>query len=34
MINEALRDYLEKKKPPVDEDTLRRVLREELNATS
>ena len=34
MINEALRDYLGKRKPPVDEDTLRRVLREELHSTS
>lgn len=34
MINEALRDYLEKRKPPIDEETLRRVLREELHAAS
>lgn len=30
MMNQALRDYLEKSSPPVDESTLRRVLREEL----
>jgi uncharacterized protein (DUF4415 family) len=30
MINEALRDYLSKSSRPVDEETLRRVLREEL----
>ena len=29
MINEALKDYLGKRKPPIDEETLRRVLREE-----
>ena len=34
MINQALRDYLGKRKSPVDEDTLRRVLREELHAVS
>ncbi|MBW4533830.1 MAG: BrnA antitoxin family protein [Pleurocapsa minor HA4230-MV1] len=30
MINEALRQYLEKVKQPVDEETLRRVIQEEL----
>ncbi|MFP4564730.1 MAG: BrnA antitoxin family protein [Spirochaetia bacterium] len=30
MINEALREYLGKEHLPVDEDTLRRVIREEL----
>lgn len=30
MMNEALRQYLEKVKQPLDEDTLRRVLQEEL----
>jgi len=30
MINEALREFLGKKKSPVDADTLRRILREEL----
>jgi uncharacterized protein (DUF4415 family) len=32
MINEALRQYLEKVKQPVDEATLRRVIQEELRA--
>ena len=32
MINQALREYLEKSAAPVDEKTLRRVLREELRA--
>lgn len=32
MINEALREYLNKPSTPIDEDTLRRVLREELQA--
>ena len=31
MINEVLRDYVNRAKSPVDEDTLRRVLREELH---
>ena len=31
MINDALRTYLGKASPPIDEDTLRRVIREELN---
>ncbi len=30
MINEALRQYLEKAKKPLDEETLRRVIQEEL----
>ncbi|NJL91013.1 MAG: BrnA antitoxin family protein [Coleofasciculaceae cyanobacterium SM2_1_6] len=30
MMNEALRHYLEKVKQPLDEDTLRRVIQEEL----
>ena len=30
MINEALREYLGKSNLPVDESTLRRILREEL----
>lgn len=30
MINEALREYLGKSHFPLDESTLRRVLREEL----
>ncbi len=34
MINEALRDYLSKSSRPLDEATLRRVLREELQHAS
>jgi len=34
MINEALREYLSKSSGPVDEETLRRVLREELGNSS
>lgn len=34
MINEALREYLGKSHEPVDESTLRRVLREELKTVS
>ena len=34
MINQALREYLGKLPQPVDEATLRRVLREELRAAS
>ena len=34
MINEALREYLSKSSRPVDEETLRRVLREELQDAS
>ncbi len=30
MINEALREYLEKKREPLSEITLRKVVREEL----
>jgi hypothetical protein len=30
MMNEALRQYLKKSSYPLDEDTLRRILREEL----
>jgi len=30
MMNEALREYLAKSTRPVDENTLRRILREEL----
>jgi uncharacterized protein (DUF4415 family) len=30
MMNEALREYLDKIKQPLDEETLRRVLQEEL----
>ncbi|MGD8262694.1 MAG: BrnA antitoxin family protein [Desulfobacterales bacterium] len=32
MINNALREYLNKSRGPMDEDTLRRVIREELQA--
>ena len=32
MINEALRQYLAKKQEPMNEQTLRRVIREELRA--
>ena len=32
MINEALRQYLAKKQEPMNEETLRRVIREELRA--
>ncbi|MFC1853910.1 BrnA antitoxin family protein [candidate division CSSED10-310 bacterium] len=31
MINEALREYLGKTNRPIDENTLRRILREELD---
>lgn len=34
MINDALRAYLSKSPQPLDEETLRRVLREELNNPS
>ena len=34
MINEALRKYLSNASKPIDEDTLRRVLREELQDAS
>ncbi|MBW2703513.1 MAG: BrnA antitoxin family protein [Deltaproteobacteria bacterium] len=33
MINQVLREFLGKKKKPIDESTLRRVLREELQKT-
>ncbi len=33
MINEALREYLGRSAPPLDVETLRRVIREELNHT-
>ena len=33
MINQVLREFLGKKKTPVDEATLRRILREELKKT-
>ena len=33
MINQVLREFLGKKKIPVDEATLRRILREELKKT-
>ena len=32
LINDALRDYLEKSSTPLDEETLRRVIREELKS--
>ena len=32
MINNALREYLSNMKEPLDENTLRRVIREELQA--
>jgi len=31
MINEVLREYLDKSTGPLDEETLRRILREELH---
>ena len=33
MMNQALRDYLGKSTAPMDEKTLRRVIREELRTT-
>jgi uncharacterized protein (DUF4415 family) len=33
MINQALREYLDASAAPLDEKTLRKVLREELRAT-
>ena len=33
IMNRALREYLGKAKTPIDEETLRRVIREELNPT-
>lgn len=32
LMNEALRQYLDKVKQPLDEETLRRVIQEELRA--
>lgn len=32
MMNEALRQYLGKEKQPLDEETLRRVIQEEIRA--
>ena len=32
MINDALREYLAKRQEPMNEETLRRVIREELRA--
>jgi uncharacterized protein (DUF4415 family) len=34
MMNEALREYLNKAKQPLTEETLRRILKEELRATN
>ena len=34
MINEALREYLSTAAKPIDEDALRRILREELHSSS
>ncbi len=34
MMNQALREYLNKAKQPIDENTLRRVIREELRAVN
>lgn len=34
MINQALREYLDRSATPVDEATLRRILREELRTAS
>jgi len=34
MINQALREYLDRSAAPIDEATLRRVLKEELRAAS
>jgi hypothetical protein len=33
MINEALREYLGRSREPVDADTIRRIVREELRKT-
>ena len=33
MVNEALRKYIGKLEKPIDEETLRRILREELKKT-
>jgi len=32
LMNDALREYINKKQTPLDEDALRRILREELRA--
>lgn len=32
MMNEALRNYLDTSRKPIDEETLRRILQEELRA--
>jgi hypothetical protein len=32
IMNEALREYLHKTKQPLDEETLRRIIQEELRA--
>ena len=34
MINEALREYLSKSSKPIDEASLRKILREELQSAS
>ena len=34
MINVALREYLSKSSKPIDEESLRKILREELQSTS
>jgi len=34
LINQALREYLDRSAAPLDETTLRRILREELRAAS
>jgi len=34
MINEALREYLSKSSKPINEDSLRKILREELKSAS
>ena len=34
LINQALREYLNRSKAPIDETALRRILREELRAAS
>jgi uncharacterized protein (DUF4415 family) len=33
MVNEALREYLVRSREPVDADTIRRIVREELRKT-
>jgi uncharacterized protein (DUF4415 family) len=33
MINEALREYLGRSRKPIDEATLRRIIREEMKVT-